>query len=68
MHGGNQAYARQIDEDELEFDGEEASTGIKDLNNDSLIGSQASRNARLQMMHFENDRIFDDIDAYKYVP
>ena len=46
MANNNRAYARQIDEDELEFDGE-ASTGIKDLNNDSLIGSQASRNARL---------------------
>ena len=46
MANNNRAYARQIDEDELEFDGE-ASTGIKGLNNDSLIGSQASRNARL---------------------
>ena len=41
----SRGYARQIDE-EYE-DNEEASTAIKDVNNDSLIGSQASRHARL---------------------
>lgn len=39
-------YAQQIDEEEHPYESEMASTSAKDYHNDSLVGSQISKQAR----------------------
>ena len=55
-------YNEQIDEEEIVHGSD------KDYQNDSLVGSQMSRQARQYLAHFEQGRIIDEIDRNKYVP